>query len=115
MEPEDINTPETAGDEQQQDDVVSTPDETESDPEDATPQDASLTVVAEFAVGDTVRIKESFPSYRGELGTVTAVRKDRIGGDFMVADVELQKQRSVIGDEPIWFSNVPFSQLEKVG
>lgn len=67
-----------------------------------------------FTVGDTVKLAETFPSYRGELGKVTKVRMDPAGGGFPVADVELLKQTQVTDGAPIWFSNVALKDIEKV-
>jgi hypothetical protein len=67
-----------------------------------------------FSVGETVKISDDFAAYRGELGTITDLRMDPAGGGFPVADVELQRQTQVTDGSPIWFSNVPLSQLVKV-
>jgi hypothetical protein len=67
-----------------------------------------------YAVGDKVKIAEIFPAYRGAEGVISAVRKDPVGGDFFVADVELTNVKQAGTNEPVWFNNVALSQIEKV-
>jgi hypothetical protein len=82
--------------------------------DDVTPQETSSAPAApSIAVGDTVKILDTFPAYRGEKGTVTRVRTDPAGGEFPVADVELLTVKQP-GGEPVWFNNIPLSQIEKV-
>jgi hypothetical protein len=68
-----------------------------------------------YAVGDKVKIAETFPAYRGAEGVITAIRQDPVGGNFYVADVELTTVKQAGTNEPVWFNNVALSQIEKVG